>query len=71
MTQCERVIQYIKDFGSISTLEAFRDLGVARLSARIFDLQEQGYQFNRKNETSKNRYGDKVTYTRYSLKESA
>jgi hypothetical protein len=25
--QCERIIQYIKDFGSITTLEAFTELG--------------------------------------------
>ena len=46
MTQCERIIDYIKQFGSISTLEAFNDLGVARLASRIHDLKGQGYVFN-------------------------
>ena len=39
VTQCQRIIAYIKEFGSISTLEAFRDLGVARLASRIHDLK--------------------------------
>lgn len=32
-TQADRVLDYIKQFGSITTLEAFRDLGVTRLSS--------------------------------------
>jgi hypothetical protein len=43
MTQCERVVQYCKDFGSITTLQAFTDLGVTRLASRINDLKKQGY----------------------------
>ena len=27
-TQCQRIIKYIEDFGSITTLEAFLQLGV-------------------------------------------
>lgn len=69
MTQAQRVLQYIREFGSISTWESFRDLGVTRLSARIFDLKKQGYEFETKMETNKNRYGEIVSYKRYWLKE--
>ena len=31
----ERVLQYIKDFGSITTFEAFTELGCSRLSEYI------------------------------------
>ena len=41
-TQADRVLEYIKKFGSITTLQAFRDLGVTRLSARIFELRDRG-----------------------------
>ena len=68
MTQAERIIGYIHDFGSITTKEAFVDLGVTRLASRIFDLTEDGYEFDRKIEKGKNRYGDPVHYTRYSLR---
>lgn len=37
-----RVFNYIKDFGSITTLQACNDLGETRLSARIFELKDKG-----------------------------
>ena len=40
-TQADRVLQYIHDFGNISTFDAFTDLGVTRLSARIFELRKR------------------------------
>lgn len=67
MTQKERVIQYIKQYGSISTWEAFRDLGITRLAARVADLENDGYQVNREREAVKNRYGEVTYITRYSL----
>lgn len=69
MTQADRVLDYIKQFGSITTLEGFKDLGVTRLSARVFELRKAGYNILSKNETSKNRFGEKVNYFRYYLKE--
>lgn len=68
--QTERIVAYIQDFGSITTKEAFVDLGITRLASRIFDLTEEGYEFDRKVEKGKNRYGDPVHYTRYSLRNS-
>ena len=67
-TQCDKIIQYIKDFGSITTLQAMADLGVLRLASRIFELEEQGYIFDKKWVSSMNRYGEKVNYVMYSLK---
>lgn len=69
MTQNERVIAYINEFGSISTLEAFTDLGITRLASRICDLKDMGYEFNKEWESKKNRYGEPVSYVRYSLAE--
>lgn len=68
MAQKQRVLDYIREFGSISSLEAFRDLGVTRLSAVIFDLKEAGYEFDTKTERSTNRYGERTSCARYSLK---
>ena len=66
-TQCDRIIEYIRDFGSITTWQAFVDLGVTRLASRIHDLKEQGYLFKKKMLTFTNRYGEKVSYYQYSL----
>lgn len=68
MAQKQRVLDYIKEFGSISSLEAFQDLGITRLSAVIFDLKELGYEFDTKTERGKNRFGERTSYARYSLK---
>ena len=67
MNQCELVLQYMNDFGSITTKDAFNDLGVTRLASRINDLKNAGYEIEKRFETSLNRYGQKVSYMRYSL----
>ena len=70
ITQADRVMKYMRDFGSISSLDAFKDLGVTRLSAVVHTLRHKnGYAINMVMETSKNRYGDPVHYGRYSFAE--
>lgn len=68
MTQKQRIVKYLKDEGSITALEAVKELGVLQLSARLCELIEDGYDFDKKTESSLNRYGERVYYTRYSLK---
>ena len=70
--QQERVLNYMQNFGSISSLEAFKDLGVTRLSAVIFCLKQKGYAIGSQTEKCKNRYGEPVHFARYRLvKENA
>ena len=66
-TQCQRIIDYMTQFGSISTLEAFNDLGVARLASRIHDLKIQGYHITSEIKSQKNRYGEVTYFKVYSL----
>lgn len=42
LSQADRVRDYIAEFGSITQLEALRDLGVMRLASRITDLRKEG-----------------------------
>ena len=67
VNQNDLVIAYIRAYGSITTLEAFRDLGVARLASRICDLKKRGYTFRKDIAKAKNRFGKNVRFTRYSL----
>ena len=67
INQKQRIIKYIQDFGSITALEAMKDLGITQLGARIDGLQKDGYSFKKVWERSKNRYGEPVDYKRYSL----
>jgi hypothetical protein len=68
-TQCEKVLEYMRDFGSITQLQALQDIGCMRLASRISDLRGQGYTIGRRIKTSKNRYGDSVSYAEYYLEE--
>ena len=65
MTQKERIRKYLDDFGSITQLEAIRDLGIIRLTARIWEMQRDGEPIVTEWETGKNRYGDNTRYARY------
>lgn len=69
MTQRERVIQYIKDFGSITAWEAMKELGIMQLAARMCELKDEGYEFLKSTEKGTNRYGDPCHWTRYRLKD--
>lgn len=68
MTQAEMIVEYIDKFGSITSRDAFNDLGVTRLSARIVDLKNRGYSIEEVWESSKNRFGETVSYKRFSFK---
>ena len=67
MTQKEAVLKYMKEHGKISSMEAFSELGVTRLSAVIFDLRKEHdvVTFNR---YTVNRYGHGTQYADYYLK---
>ena len=69
MTQSERIIAYMREFGSISPMEAFRDLGVTKLATRISEMTRDGMSFDKEYVSTKNRYGETVHYMRYRLKE--
>lgn len=69
MTQTQRIERHMREYGSITTLEAFTEYGVTRLSARIFDLRNSGIPVAARSEIGKNRYGEPVHFTRYSLEE--
>lgn len=70
ITQCQRILDYIKQFGSISTLEAFNDLGVARLASRIHDLKDRGHRITSEMVTKRDEEGNtKCRYAVYRLKE--
>jgi hypothetical protein len=67
-TQTARILDYMQEFGSITQLEAIRDLGIMRLASRISELKKQGVQIDKKTETVKNRFGENTYIKRYSLK---
>ena len=67
ITQKDRILEYIRKFGSISSFEAYTDLGITQLGARIDQLKKEGYEFKTEWEHKKNRYGEDVSFKRYYL----
>ncbi len=65
MNQYQRISKYIDDFGSITTMDAFMDLGITKLSTRINEMIRNGEKISKRMESSLNRYGDPVRYMRY------
>ena len=66
--QATRVQLYIERFGSITSLDAFKDLGITRLSARIWELRhDKGLTITATPEKTQNRFGDTITYYRYQI----
>ena len=68
-THCNRVLNYMWLHGSITSLEAFANLGVSRLSARIKDLRDSGHSIVGNMVEVENRYGEKCRVKRYTLRE--
>ena len=66
-TQCDKVLEYMKTYGSITQLEALRDIGCMRLASRISDLRTQGIAIGRRIKTGKNRNGESVSFAEYYL----
>lgn len=65
--QQERILIYMEVCGSITPLEAFAELGVTKLATRVSELRREGIPIVKSSETRKNRFGETVTYARYSL----
>lgn len=57
-TQCNRVDWYIREYGSITQLEALRDLGVMRLASRISAMKKDGMDIKDRWVEVKNRFGE-------------
>ncbi len=69
INQRTRIINYILKFGSITSRDAFMDLGVACLPKRISELKKDGHSFVVVPEKGKDRFGTPTHYNRYFLEE--
>lgn len=63
-----RVLNYMLEFGSITTKQAFEDLGCTRLSEYIRRLRTR-MTIEDEIITGINRYGEKVFWKKYFIKE--
>ena len=70
MTQREAIINYITEFGSITPMDAFADLGITKLATRISEMKKDGLRFKTETVKSKNRYGKTISFAKYSMEEN-
>lgn len=71
MSQCDRILRHLKDYGRITQVDAAAEYGCYRLSARVYDLKKRGVSVGKRMRTSKNRYGEKVSYAEYFLEDES
>ena len=67
MTQCEIVLNYIEEHGSITARQAFK-LGIMRLASRISDLKKAGFDIKSDTVKVKCRDGSVTYVSRYSMR---
>lgn len=68
MTQKEMVLRYIREHGSITTLESMKKLLILDLQSIIRTLRNEGYDITDEYITKKNIYGSTSTFKKYYLK---
>lgn len=66
MTQCEKILNYIKEHGSIDVRQAYK-LGIMRLASRISELRVAGYKIKSDTKKVKNRDGSSSYVSVYSF----
>lgn len=67
MTQCDRILRHMKDYGSIDPMVAIKEYGCMRLASRIADLKGMGHDIVSERTTGKNRYDEPTSYCTYRL----
>ena len=68
--QYDRVLRYMQTQGSITRAQAMNDIGVANLTAVIDYLRHRvGVPIKTNTVKGTNRYGEKITYAKYSIEE--
>ena len=65
MTQRERILKYLDDFGNITPMQAYSDLGITKLATRISEMIRSGDKIRKVPQESRNRYGETVRFMRY------
>lgn len=68
MTQSERIIRYMQDFGSITPMDAFR-MGITKLATRVSEMRRDGMQIEDDWVKGKNQFGEPVRFKKYWLEE--
>lgn len=69
LTQREKIVRHLEQYGSITSAEAISEYGIYRLASRISDLKKSGVRISSKMITAKNRFDETVCFAEYRLEE--
>ena len=65
MSQRERILKHLLDFGSITPKVANDRYGITRLADVVYKLKKEGYKIDTNLTRVKNRYGEVCYVARY------
>lgn len=71
LTQRQAILKYIEDFGSITPMQAYGDLGITKLATRISEMRKDGIEFHIEMIKAETRYGKAVSFAKYSFPKEA
>lgn len=66
-TQRERIVQYLREHGSMTRLDSCNKLFIFELAARIGELERRGWVFDKSRMSVKNSYGETKNFTVYRI----
>lgn len=67
MTQAEKILRHLEDYGSITQMDAIMDYGIMRLASRVNDLRKDGHPIITEVVRGRNRYGEPTRWARYRM----
>jgi hypothetical protein len=67
MTQSQRILEHLQQYGSITQRDAIDNYGIMRLASRVNDLRREGHPIITEVVTGKNRYGEPTRWARYRM----
>lgn len=67
MSQNERLLNHLQNNGSINPMQAWQELGIYRLAARVKNLRDDGYHVVGSKVEVPNRFGEVCRVAEYKI----
>lgn len=68
MTQTDRILNHMRNYGPITGRVAHDMYGIERLGARVWELKKAGFDIRSEMVEGVNRWGEKVHFKKYWLR---
>jgi hypothetical protein len=69
LSQKEKVLRHLKEIGSLTPIDALKEYSIMRLSSRIYELKDEGYNIKSELISGINKFKEKVSFSKYTLNE--